>query len=146
MLSLDVMKEYVHAADELESALKEIAKWEGIAANARVRMEDARSKIGTPVPEPKAYEFTPSNGQVTEADIKARALRANKKVRGEVTLAVLKAMPGTIPQIVERTGVKKTTVSTLVARLQNDGLVLKKGKEAIPGYESRTTTVYDLAV
>ena len=46
----------------------------------------------------------------------------------------------------ERTGVKKTSVSTLLNRLMKDGIVKKAGDAPIPGYESRTTTIYDLAV
>lgn len=145
MISLELMKQYVHAADELEAAQAEIAKWEDVAAKAKVRMEEAASKMdGAPAPA-VAAAVVQSAGP-SDAEIKARALKANKKVRGEATLAILRALPGTLPQIVERTGLKKTTASTLIARLQNDGLVKKDGKEKIPGYAERTTTVYGLAV
>jgi DNA-binding IclR family transcriptional regulator len=71
-------------------------------------------------------------------------LARNKKLRGEATLAVLRALPATLPQIVERTGLKKTSASTMLDRLQNDGLVVKAGDALIPGYEFRSATVYDL--
>jgi hypothetical protein len=144
MISLELMKEYVHAADELEQAQHEIAKWESVAAKAKVRMEQVAAKMGEPVERP--VPVVVSHSGTSDAEIKERALKANKKVRGEATLAILKALPGTLPQVVERTGIKKTTASTLIARLQHDGLVKKTGSERIPGYESRTTTVYDMAV
>lgn len=145
MIALDVLREYVHAADELEAAQAEIAKWEEVAAKAKSKMERAASKMSGEV-EPPPVVITTASGGPTDADIKERALKANKKIRGEATLAILKALPGTLPQITERTGLKKTSVSTLIARLQHDGLVEKTGSEKIPGYESRTTTVYGLAV
>lgn len=144
MIPMDLMKEYVHAADELEAAQLEIAKWEEVAAKAKVRMETAAAKMGEPVPAPVPVVALPT--RTSDAEIKERALKANKKVRGEATLAILKALPGTLPQVVERTGIKRTTASTLIARLQKDGVVRKAGTEKIPGYESRTTTVYDMAV
>lgn len=145
MIPIEVMREYVHGADKLAEAQQEISKWERIAAEAKAQMERAAAQMGqgeaVPPPPP-----TVMPGRVSNAEIQQRTLGANKKIRGEATLAILKALPGTLPEITQRTGLKKTTVSTLVNRLQKDGLVKKAGEELMPGYENRTATVYDMAV
>jgi hypothetical protein len=147
MISIDLMREYVHSADALAEAQAEIRKWEAAAAKARAHMEDAAAKMngGESVEvEPPPLTVMPEG--ISTAEIQQRTLRANKKIRGEATLAILKALPGTLPEITQRTGLKKTTVSTLVSRLQTDGLVKKDGETLMPGYEHRTATVYGLAV
>lgn len=151
MISLDLMRQYVQAADELGEAKRALADAEKRVEQARRAVERLQPKMQGVAPsvldtEMASTQTAPKSfaGTRTDEQIRAFALARNRKVRGEGTLAILRAMPGTLPELVDRTGMKKTSVSTMIARLQNDGLVAKSGEKAIPGYESRTAAVYDL--
>lgn len=147
-MDLDKMRAYVKAADELQEATAALHEADRRLQSARRTYEAAAKAVGTaPVEEsPLVTRATPVSGVITPEELRQRTMAVNKKLRGESTIAICQAMPGTITEIVERTGVKKTSVSTLLNRLMKDGIVKKAGDAPIPGYESRTTTIYDLAV
>jgi predicted Rossmann fold nucleotide-binding protein DprA/Smf involved in DNA uptake len=153
MISLDLMRQYVEAADQLataesdrKDAERRIKAAEQLLARLEPKMEGKAPPRVTLTKH--ARQTTPKimEGVVSAEELMERTRKANKKIRGEATLAILQAMPGTLPQITERTGLKKASVSTLVARLQNDGVIKKDGEELLPGYENRFTFRYSLAV
>lgn len=153
MISLDLMRQYVQAADDLVQAKDDLADAERRVKQAQQAIDRLAPKMEGMAPPPVLVERQARvqppkdvEGTLTDEQIRSRALAANKKIRGEATLAILKAMPATLNQITERTGLKKATVSTVVSRLQSDGVVMKAGEELLPGYENRRVTKYDLAV
>lgn len=153
MISLDLMRQYVHAADELADAKVSFREAEERLERARRTMEKLEPKMGDLAPKRAAAEVQAGRrgpkvfeSDITDEELMQRSRAKNKKIRGEATMAIMKAMPGTLSQITDRTGLKKTTVSTLLSRLQHDELIKKSGEEVIPGYEKRAVAVYDLAV
>jgi hypothetical protein len=147
-MDLDKMRQYIDAADALEDARRQVADAEANLRQAEKRMALVSTAVGEPAPDPTTLSVPRKNNPtgISVAELRARTMAINKKLRGDSTIAMCQAMPGTITEIVERTGVKKTSASTMLNRLMKDGIVKKAGTVPIPGYENRTTTVYDLAV
>ena len=150
MLSIEQMREYVQAADNLEEAHRAYNEAGRALDQAQKKWDLIEGRLGgTEVPKPTKGTPTRSGrpaGQITTQELLERTMTVNKKLRGESTISIAKACPGTMSEIVERTGLAKTSVSTLIHRLMKDGIVKKGDTVPMPGYANRTTTVYELAV
>ena len=151
MLSIEQMREYVQAADNLEDAHRAFNEASRALDRAQKAWDLVEARLDKKGAAPRPAKDTPFRsgqkaGQITTQELLERTMTVNKKLRGESTSAIAKACPGTMSEIVERTGIAKTSVSTLINRLMKDGIVKKGGTVPMPGYANRTTTVYELAV
>lgn len=145
--NIRILREYVEAYEQLQE-LKAAAE----AAQEAVRkqeqaLERLANKVGSDLLPAAVRPVTNTNPTgISAEELRQRTLAVNKKLRGDSTIAICQALPGTITELTERSGVKKTSVSTILNRLVKDGIVKKGGEAPIPGYENRTTAVYELAV
>ena len=109
---------------------------------ARDALDKARAEYA------KARDEFIAAREPVEAALHARLLAATDTSRDPIwrprTLAdqVLDVLPATQAEIIERTGIRRETVSTVIARLKKAGGIRPQGKRRTKGDAGRMVTVY----